>query len=187
MFRGSSNHTIDAKGRVIIPARFRNALKESGNGDNIIVTRMDTCVFAYGFERWLEIEKDISRSMESKVWLKNGAYIIIQQTEAMVSIDVNSGKFIGRKDHETNSLRINLEAAREIARQARLRDLGGLIVIDFIDVIQDANKRKIYQELKREFFKDRSITKIEEMSRFGLIEMTRQRIRPSVLHSMHED
>ena len=138
------------------------------------------------FEKF-EIEKDISRSMESKVWLKNGAYIIIQQTEAMVSIDVNSGKFIGRKDHESNSLRINIEASREIARQARLRDIGGLIVIDFIDVLQEDNKRKIYQELKREFHKDRSITKIEEMSRFGLIEMTRQRIRPSVLHSMHED
>ncbi len=134
-----------------------------------------------------DIEKQISRSMESKVWLKNGAYIVIQPTEAMISIDVNSGKFIGRKDHETNSLKINMEAAREIARQARLRDIGGLIVIDFIDVLQDGNKQKIFQELKREFYKDRSITKIEEMSRFGLIEMTRQRIRPSVLHSMHED
>jgi ribonuclease G len=138
------------------------------------------------FEKY-DIEKQISRSMDSKVWLKNGAYIVIQQTEAMVSIDVNSGKFIGRKDHETNSLKINMQAAREIARQVRLRDIGGLIVIDFIDVLQDNNKQKIFQELKREFYKDRSITKIEEMSRFGLIEMTRQRIRPSVLHSMHED
>jgi ribonuclease G len=138
------------------------------------------------FEKY-DIEKQISRSMVSKVWLKNGAYIVIEQTEAMVSIDVNSGKFIGRKDHETNSLKINMQAAREIARQVRLRDIGGLIVIDFIDVLQDNNKQKIFQELKREFYKDRSITKIEEMSRFGLMEMTRQRIRPSVLHSMHED
>ncbi len=134
-----------------------------------------------------EIEKQISKSMESKVWMKNGAYVVIQATEAMISIDVNSGKFIGRKDHETNSLKINMEAAREIARQVRLRDIGGLIVIDFIDVLQENNKQKIFQELKREFNKDRSITKIEEMSRFGLMEMTRQRIRPSVLHSMHED
>jgi len=133
------------------------------------------------------IEKEITRSMESRVWLKNGAYIVIEQTEAMFSIDVNSGKFIGKKDHETNSLKINLEAAREIARQARLRDIGGLIVIDFIDVLQEDNKRKIFQELKREFYKDRSITKIEDMSRFGLIEMTRQRIRPSILHSLHEE
>jgi ribonuclease G len=138
------------------------------------------------FEKF-DIEKQISRSMVSKVWLKNGGYVVIQQTEAMVSIDVNSGKFIGRKDHETNSLKINMQAAREIARQVRLRDIGGLIVIDFIDVLQENNKQKIFQELKREFYKDRSITKIEEMSRFGLIEMTRQRIRPSVLHSMHED
>jgi ribonuclease G len=133
------------------------------------------------------IEDEIRKSIESKVWMKNGAYIVIEQTEAMVSIDVNSGKFIGRRDHESNSLKINLEASREIARQARLRDIGGLIVIDFIDVLQDENKKKIYQELKREFHKDRSITKIEEMSRFGLIEMTRQRVRPSVLHSIHED
>lgn len=133
------------------------------------------------------IEDEIRKSIESKVWLKNGAYIVIEQTEAMVSIDVNSGKFIGRKDHESNSLKINLEAGREIARQARLRDLGGLIVIDFIDVLQDENKNKIFQELRREFHKDRSITKIEEISRFGLVEMTRQRVRPSVLHSIHED
>jgi ribonuclease G len=133
------------------------------------------------------IEDEINRSMESKVWLRNGGYLIIQQTEAMVAIDVNSGKFIGKKDHETNSLKINLEAVREIARQARLRDLGGLMVIDFIDVQQEENKLKIYQELKKEFHKDRSITKIEEMSRFGLIEMTRQRVRPSTIHSTHEE
>jgi ribonuclease G len=134
-----------------------------------------------------KIEDEIKRSMLSKIWLKNGAYLVIQQTEAMVVIDVNSGKFIGKKDHESNSLRINLEAAREIARQARLRDLGGLIVIDFIDVQQDSNKTKILNELRKEFQKDRSITKIEPMSRFGLMEMTRQRVRPSVLHSIHED
>jgi ribonuclease G len=133
------------------------------------------------------IEEELRKSMQSKVWLKNGACIVIEPTEALVSIDVNSGKFIGKKDHETNSLKINMEAAREIARQARLRDLGGLIVIDFIDVLQPENKRKIYIELKKEFHKDRSITKIEELSRFGLIEMTRQRIRPSVLNAISEE
>jgi ribonuclease G len=138
------------------------------------------------FEHY-NIEDELKRSMQSKVWLKNGAYIIIEQTEAMVTIDVNSGKYVGKKDQESNSLKINLEAAREIARQARLRDLGGLIVIDFIDVQQEDNKKKIFLELKREFNKDRSITKIEELSRFGLMEMTRQRVRPSVLHSIHEE
>lgn len=133
------------------------------------------------------IEKEIARMGESHVWLKNGGYVIIEPTEALVSIDVNSGKFIGKKDHETNSLKINLEAAREIARQVRLRDLGGLIVIDFIDLQDEENKKKVFFELKKEFAKDRSITKIEGVSRFGLIEMTRQRVRPSVLHTINAD
>jgi len=134
-----------------------------------------------------KIEKELDKLISSKVWIKNGAYLIIQQTEAMVVIDVNSGKFIGKSDHETNSLKINMEAAREIARQIRLRDLGGLIVIDFIDVLQPANKEKIQLELKKEFHKDRAITKIEKLSRFGLIEMTRQRVRESVIHDTHDD
>lgn len=133
------------------------------------------------------VEAEIDKMLESKVWLKNGGYIVIHPTEALVSIDVNSGKFIGKKDHESNSLKINLEAAREIARQARLRDLGGLIVIDFIDVLEAENKRKIFLELKKEFAKDRAITKIEDMSRFGLIEMTRQRVRPEVILSLYQD
>jgi ribonuclease G len=132
------------------------------------------------------IEKDIEKIGESKAWLKNGGYVVIEQTEALVSIDVNSGKFIGRRDHESNSLKINLEAAREIARQARLRDLGGIIVIDFIDMMEHENRKKIFVELRKEFAKDRSITKIEEVSRFGLIEMTRQRVRPSVLYSIND-
>lgn len=132
------------------------------------------------------IEKEIEKLTGNRAWMKNGGYIIVQQTEALVSIDVNSGKFIGREDHESNSFKINMEAAREIARQARLRDLGGLIVIDFIDMVDESNKKKVYMELKKEFAKDRSITKIENISRFGLIEMTRQRVRPSVIHTIND-
>ncbi|MCD6376145.1 MAG: Rne/Rng family ribonuclease [Caldisericaceae bacterium] len=135
---------------------------------------------------YYNIEKEIEKMENSKVWLRNGTYIVIEPTEALVSIDVNSGKYIGKKDHETNSLKINMEAAREIARQARLRDLGGIIVIDFIDMMEEENRRKIYNELKKEFAKDRSITKIQEMSRFGLIEMTRQRVRPPVLFNLKD-
>ncbi|RLD10666.1 ribonuclease E/G [candidate division KSB1 bacterium] len=135
---------------------------------------------------YFNIEREIEKMGNSKVWLKSGSYIVIEPTEALVSIDVNSGKYIGRKDHETNSFKINMEAAREIARQARLRDLGGIIVIDFIDMMEEENRRKVYQELKKEFAKDRSITKIQEMSRFGLMEMTRQRVRPPVLLSLKE-
>jgi len=132
------------------------------------------------------IEREIINLGNSKVWMKNGGYLIIEPTEALVSIDVNSGKFIGRKDHETNSLKINMEAAREVARQARLRDFGGLIVIDFIDMLEEENRKKVFKELKKEFAKDRSITKIEPITRFGLMEMTRQRVRPSVLHTINE-
>ena len=133
-----------------------------------------------------KIESEIISMGNSRAWLKNGGYLIIEPTEALVSIDVNSGKYIGRKDHETNSLKINIEAARETARQARLRDLGGLIVIDFIDMHEAENRRKVFLELKKEFSKDRSITKIEEISRFGLMEMTRQRVRPSVLLTIND-
>ncbi len=133
-----------------------------------------------------QIEREIEKMGENKIWLKNGSYIVIEPTEALVSIDVNSGKFIGKRDHESNSLKINLEAAREIGRQARLRDLGGLIVIDFIDLNDAENRHKIFAELRKEFSKDRSITKIEAVSRFGLIEMTRQRVRPSVLHTIKD-
>ncbi len=135
---------------------------------------------------YFKVEEELEKMTHSQAWMKNGGYIVIHPTEALVSIDVNSGKYIGRKDHETNSLKINLEAAREIARQARLRDLGGLIVIDFIDVLEQENKKKIFLELRKEFAKDRAITKIESMSRFGLIEMTRQRVRPQVIHSIYQ-
>ncbi len=133
-----------------------------------------------------KIEDEIHKSLSRKVWLKNGGYLYIEQTEALVSIDVNSGKYFGKKDHEEHSLKMNMEAAREIARQVRLRDLGGLIVIDFIDMTMEENKKRVVQELKKEFSKDRSTSKIADMSDFGLIEMTRQRIRPSLLQNISE-
>jgi ribonuclease G len=132
------------------------------------------------------VEEEIQRSLEKKVWMKNGGYLIIEHTEALTSIDVNSGRYFGRKDHERNSLKINLEAAREISRQMRLRDVGGLIVIDFIDMLEGENKKKVLNELIKEFSRDRAISKIEEMSRFGIIEMTRQRTRPSLIYNITE-
>ncbi len=132
------------------------------------------------------IESEIEKSLARKVWLKSGGYIIFDQTEALVAIDVNSGKFIGHRDHEQNSLRINLEAAVEIARQLRLRDLGGIIVIDFIDMRDERNKRRLYEEFKRELAKDRAQANIAPISEFGLIEMTRERVRPSLLFTFSE-
>lgn len=132
------------------------------------------------------IEQELQRSLERKVWMENGGYLIIEQTEALTAIDVNSGRYFGRKDHERNSLKINLEAAREIARQLRLRDIGGLIVIDFIDLEKEENRTKLMNELKKEFSYDRAVSRVTEMSRFGLVEMTRQRIRPSLIYNINE-
>ena len=133
------------------------------------------------------IESEIEKLLRPKVWLKSGAYLIIEKTEAMVVVDVNSGRFVGKKLHEENSLKINLEAAREVARQLRLRDLSGLIVIDFIDMRQDGNKKKIYNELRKELRKDRSKVAVAPITEFGLLEMTRQRIRLSLLDSMSNE
>ena len=133
------------------------------------------------------IESEIEKLMRSKAWLKSGAYLIIEKTEAMVVVDVNSGRFVGKKLHEENSLKINLEAAREIARQLRLRDLSGLIVIDFIDMKQDENRKKVFHELRKELRKDRAKVAVAPITEFGLLEMTRQRIRVSLLDSMSDE
>jgi ribonuclease G len=132
------------------------------------------------------IEKEIATAMSRKVWLKSGGYIIIEQTEAMVVVDVNSGRYAAKREQELNSLQTNLEASREIVRQIRLRDIGGLIVIDFIDLEDDKNKKKVYDELRKEFRKDRAKVTVLPMTEFGLVQITRQRIRQSVLHSFTE-
>ena len=130
------------------------------------------------------IENEIGKSYDRKIWLKSGGSIVIDHTEALTSIDVNSGKFIGKKGHEENSLKVNIEAAREIGRQLRLRDIGGLIVIDFIDLEEGNNRKKVYEAMKRYLKKDRARTAVLEISEFGLIEMTRQRVRPSLLFTI---
>ena len=133
------------------------------------------------------IENELDKLLQPKVWLKSGAYLIIEKTEAMVVVDVNSGRFVGKKNHEENSLKINLEACKEVARQLRLRDLAGLVVIDFIDMREESNQKKIYYELRKELKKDRAKVAVSPLSDFGLLEMTRQRIRLSLLDSMSEE
>jgi ribonuclease G len=132
------------------------------------------------------IEKEIESSLTRKVWLKSGGYIIIDQTEAMVVIDVNSGRYAAKREQEQNSLRTDLEAAREITRQLRLRDIGGIIVCDFIDLDDERNKRKVFEELKKEFRKDRAKVTVLPMTEFGLVQITRQRIRQNIVHSFTE-
>ena len=133
-----------------------------------------------------EIEKEIETTLARKVWLKSGGYLIIDPTEAMVVVDVNSGRYAAKKEQEQNSLRTDMEAAREICRQLRLRDIGGIIVIDFIDLDDERNKRKVFDELKKEFRRDRAKVTVLPMTEFGLVQITRQRIRQNILHSFTE-
>ena len=126
------------------------------------------------------IKLDTERAFEKRVELPSGGYLFIERTEAMHVVDVNSGRSGKGKSQEENSLHVNLEAARVTARQMRLRDLGGICVVDFIDMRSRKNRKKIYDELKNEFKKDRAVTKLLPMSDFGLVQITRQRLRPSI-------
>ena len=132
------------------------------------------------------IEKQIEESLTKKVWLKNSGYIVIETTEAMTVIDVNSGKYAKSKEQEINSLKIDIDAAREIIRQLRLRDIGGIIVVDFIDLYDQENKKRLYEEIRKEFRKDRAKVTVLPMSDFGLVQITRQRIRQSILSRMSD-
>lgn len=129
---------------------------------------------AYGIE--LEIPKALGR----RVWLKSGGYIVIDQTEALISIDVNTGKFIGKASLEDTVLKTNLEAVKEIAYQIRLRNLGGIIIIDFIDMEKIENREKLFNVFQEAVNKDRAKCTVLQVSEFGLIEMTRKRVRESL-------
>jgi ribonuclease G len=134
-----------------------------------------------------DIESEIRDLFKARVELPTGGSLIIQPTEALISIDVNTGRYTGKKDPEKTILRTNLEAAREIARQIRLRDIGGIIVCDFIDMETRSNREKVLQELRTHLGRDRARTKALAVSELGLVEMTRQRVRPSLWHSMTTD
>lgn len=128
------------------------------------------------FEKY-GLEKDIRRGLRRKVWLKNGGYVILDETEAMTVIDVNSGKYTGKNDFEDTVYRINLEASIEIPRQLRLRSIGGIILIDFIDMKNKQNQESIIETLKKELAKDKAHTRIIGMSGLGFLEMTRKKSR----------
>lgn len=131
-----------------------------------------------------DIDLEISRAMERKVWLKSGGYIVIDEAEALVVIDVNTGRYVGKKDLEDTILKTNLEAVKEIAHQLRVRNVGGIIIIDFIDMEKALHRELVMKALEEEFKKDRSRTNIMSMSDLGLVEMTRKRIRPSLVKTL---
>jgi ribonuclease G len=132
------------------------------------------------------LEGDISRALKKKVWLKSGGYIVIEQTEALCAIDVNTGRYVGKHNLEETIFKTNLEAVKEIAYQVRLRDIGGIIVIDFIDMEKKSHQEKVFNAFKEAVHKDRSKTHILPISELGLIQMTRKRIRKSLTNTLCE-
>jgi ribonuclease G len=123
------------------------------------------------------VEKDIERALRRRVWLKSGGYIVIDHTEALVAIDVNSGKYVGKRDFEETVLKINLEAATEAMRQIRLRDLGGIIIIDFIDMDRPEHREQVSRAVRRALADDKARTHVLDISELGVVEMTRKRAR----------
>jgi len=133
-----------------------------------------------------DLDLEISRSLDRKIWLKSGGYIVIDEAEALVVIDINTGRFVGKKDLEDTILKTNLEAIKEIAHQLRIRNCGGIIIIDFIDMERPAHREKVMTQLGLELAKDLAKTTVVSMSELGLVEMTRKRTRPSLVSSLCE-
>ncbi|MDW8225339.1 MAG: Rne/Rng family ribonuclease [Bacteroidota bacterium] len=132
------------------------------------------------------VEAEVARLYQRRIPLPSGGSLVIDHTEAMTVIDVNTGRSIGDPSQETNALRTNLEAVREIARQVRLRDIGGIILVDFIDLQQEKNRQQVYEELKRELARDRAKTLVYPMTHLGMLPFTRQRIGRSILEKLTE-
>jgi ribonuclease G len=134
----------------------------------------------------LGVEQEIVRAMSRKVWLKSGGHLVIDHTEAMTVIDVNTGRFVGKRDQEETILRNNLEAAKEVAYQIKLRGIGGIIIVDFIDMEREKNRDKVYHALVDAMASDKARTRISRISDLGLIEISRERVREDLLRSLSE-
>lgn len=132
------------------------------------------------------IEMEIDRALERKVWLKSGGYLIIDEMEALTAVDVNTGKFVGKKSLEDTITQTNLEAAREVAEQLRVRSIGGMIVVDFIDMDRPQNRDRVMRSFNDQLKRDRNKAIVTRISEIGLVEMTRKRTRESLLHTMTE-
>ena len=132
------------------------------------------------------IEIEIDRALERKVWLKSGGYLIVDEMEALTAIDVNTGRFVGKSSLEDTITKTNMEAAREVAEQLRIRSIGGMIVVDFIDMDRPHNREKVTRSFNEYLRKDRSKAAVTRISELGLIEMTRKRTRESLLHTLTE-
>jgi ribonuclease G len=147
--------------------------------------RVDRCDTQQLFDKY-HVEKEIKRSLNRKVWLKNGAYLVFDQTEALTVIDVNTGKFIGASNLADTVFKTNCVAAREIVRQLRLRNIGGIIIIDFIDMDTEEHRQKVLDILENELKKDRVKTSILGLTALGFVEMTRKKIRPPLTNVLEK-
>jgi ribonuclease G len=149
--------------------KINETLKEINKSIKVVNTNEDIL-------SWYNLRKDLTNSNNRKVWLKNGGFITIDKTEALTAIDVNSGKFIGKNNLEETIYQVNEQAAEEIAKQIRLRDIGGIILIDFIDMYNDEHKEKIINIMKEKTKQDRSRVQVEEFTKLNLLEITRKHI-----------
>ncbi len=132
------------------------------------------------------IEMDISRALDRKIWLRCGGYIVIETTEALTVIDVNTGRYVGKRDLEETIFKTNMEAVKEIAYQLRLRNIGGIIIIDFIDMEEESHREEVFRALQEAFLKDKSRVNILRVSEFGLVQMTRKRNREDLASMLCE-
>ncbi len=145
--------------------------------DRIRIFNQASSLFHY-----YNVEKQIKRACERRVWLRSGGYVVFDETEALTAIDVNSGRFVSKKNQEKTVLKTNMEACKVIAQQLRLRDIGGIIVIDFIDMKESENRKAVEREMQRLLKADRAKSTLLPISEFGLVELTRKRVRQSLRH-----
>ncbi|MEF3254330.1 MAG: Rne/Rng family ribonuclease [Deferribacterales bacterium] len=182
IFRAIRDLTNDDVRKIVIDSkadylRIKSFVKEYLLNDQINIELYENDIPIFDF---YNIEIEISKLMERRVWLKSGGYIVIDQAEALTVIDVNTGKFVGKRNFDETILKTNLEAAKEIAWQMRLRNLGGIIIVDFIDMEKEEHKDKVIQTLQQELKKDRAKTSIVNISPLGLLEITRKRVQDSL-------
>ncbi len=168
----------------------REAVRRVIDFSRQFIPEMDSRIEHYAGERPIfdlyGVEDEIQKALERKVQLKSGGHLVIDQTEAMTTIDVNTGAYVGHRNLEETIFKTNLEAAQAIARQLRLRNLGGIIIIDFIDMVSDEHKRQVLRALEKSLERDHTKSHISDVSSLGLVQMTRKRTRESLEHVLCE-
>jgi len=149
----------------------------------VMEPRLKGKVFVCNMEELFDkysVDQELSQALNRKVWMKNGSYLVFDHTEALTVIDVNTGKYVGTRDLDDTVLRTNIEAAKEIARQLRVRNVGGIVIIDFIDMNEEGNKQKVLNALEEELAKDKVHSKVMGITSLGLVEVTRKKVRQSL-------